>query len=143
MIDDSLHTSQEEVCFQEHDQTRLWYLIDLLLLMTAWGHILRKIWLDELPMLYNWLRGDLGLIGVRPLSRHFQSLYPLHLQKLRQESKPGLLPPFYADMPETFEEICMSEERYLREYRRAPMRTQGKYFVLTVFNILIKGKRSG
>ena len=36
--------------------------------MTTWGKYMRKLWLDELPMLYNWLKGDLNLVGVRPLS---------------------------------------------------------------------------
>lgn len=111
--------------------------------VTEWGRILRTLWLDELPMLYNWLRGDLQLIGVRPLSRHFFSLYPKTLQRIRQEHKPGLLPPFYADLPTTFEEICASEEKYLRAYSRAPMRTQVKYFFLTVYNIVVRGARSG
>lgn len=29
--------------------------------MTTWGKVMRKLWLDELPMLYNWVKGDFGL----------------------------------------------------------------------------------
>lgn len=29
--------------------------------MTTWGKFMRKLWLDELPMLYNWIKGDLRL----------------------------------------------------------------------------------
>ncbi len=111
--------------------------------VTEYGKIMRKLWLDELPMLYNWLRGDLQLIGVRPLSRHFFSLYPAHVQRLRQETKPGLLPPFYADMPKTLEEICSSEEKYLCSYFQAPFKTQVRYLFLTMYNIVVKGARSG
>ncbi|MCF8037800.1 MAG: sugar transferase [Desulfohalobiaceae bacterium] len=111
--------------------------------VTEWGWVMRKLWLDELPMLFNWLRGDLQLIGVRPLSRHFFSLYPSRLQELRLESKPGLLPPFYADLPETLEDICSSEERYLKDFFRAPLRTQVRYFFLTMYNIVVRGARSG
>ncbi|MFO7878391.1 MAG: sugar transferase [Desulfovermiculus sp.] len=110
--------------------------------VTEYGRIMRKLWLDELPMLYNWMRGDLQLIGVRPLSRHFFSLYPQHVQELRQETKPGLLPPFYADMPKTLEDICCSEEKYLKSYLQAPMKTQIKYLVLSMYNIVIRGARS-
>jgi len=67
--------------------------------VTDWGKVVRKYWLDELPMLYNWIKGDLKLFGVRPLSRHYLSLYDAYVQKLRLKMKPGLIPPYYADMP--------------------------------------------
>lgn len=34
----------------------------------ALGKFMRETWLDELPTLYNWLKGDVKLFGVRPLS---------------------------------------------------------------------------
>ena len=67
--------------------------------ITSWGAICRKIWLDELPMLMNFFRGDMKLIGVRPLSRHYFELYRKDVQERRIKYKPGLIPPFYADMP--------------------------------------------
>lgn len=91
--------------------------------MTAWGKVMRKLWLDELPMLYNWLKGDLQIVGVRPLSFHYLELYDKELQELRKKVKPGLVPPFYADLPETFEEICDSERRYINAYLKHPFRT--------------------
>ena len=39
------------------------------------GKMFRKYWIDELPMIWNLLRGDLKLVGVRPLSAHYLSLY--------------------------------------------------------------------
>lgn len=57
------------------------------------GRIARKIWLDELPMLYNFIRGELKLVGVRPLSQHYYGLYPKELQEKRIQCKPGLIPP--------------------------------------------------
>lgn len=47
----------------------------------------------------------IDLVGVRALSEHYFNLYPPDLQELRCKFKPGLVPPFYADMPVTFEEI--------------------------------------
>jgi hypothetical protein len=38
--------------------------------ITSWGAVCRKIWLDEFPMLINFIRGDMKLVGVRPLSKH-------------------------------------------------------------------------
>ncbi|MFO7751217.1 MAG: sugar transferase [Desulfobacteraceae bacterium] len=110
--------------------------------MTTWGKFMRRFWLDELPMLYNWLKGDLGIVGVRPLSFHYLSLYDIELQKLREKVKPGLIPPFYVDMPETVEEICDSERRYIHSFLEKPVKTQCVYFWKAVVNILFKGARS-
>lgn len=106
------------------------------------GRFMRKIWIDELPMLVNWVKGDMKLVGVRPLSAHYFSLYSKELQQLRIKTKPGLLPPFYADMPTTLEEIQESEKRYLEAYFKHPVRTDLKYFFLVVKNIVFRGKRS-
>lgn len=106
------------------------------------GKILRKTWLDELPMLINWIKGDLKLVGVRPLSKHYFSLYSDELQQLRIKTKPGLVPPFYADMPTTLEEIQESERRYLVAYLEKPFLTDWRYFWKAMHNIILKGKRS-
>lgn len=49
--------------------------------VTKWGKIFRKYWIDELPMLVNWIKGDLKLVGVRPLSQHKFNTYPTDLQE--------------------------------------------------------------
>ncbi len=110
--------------------------------VTGWGKIMRKYWLDELPMLYNWMRGELKLVGVRPLSSHYLSLYDNELQEMRKNTKPGLVPPFYVDLPKTFNEICESEKRYLQAYKRNPIKTQCSYFIKAMYNIIIKNARS-
>ena len=110
--------------------------------LTEWGKLMRRLWLDELPMLYNLLRGDLQLFGVRPLSAQYFSMYPKDVQALRMKVKPGLVPPFYADMPETFEEICDSERRYIKAYLERPVSTQVRYFWRAFVNIVFKGARS-
>ncbi len=111
--------------------------------VTSWGKVFRKLWIDELPMLYNWLRGDLKVVGVRPLSTHYLSLYDEALRNLRQQTKPGLIPPFYVDMPETFEEICASEKKYLRAYLKNPVKTDLYYGFWALYNIFVKSARSG
>ncbi len=110
--------------------------------MTTWGKIMRKLWLDELPMLYDWLKGELSLVGVRPLSFHYLSLYDEELKELRKKVKPGLIPPFYVDLPVTFEEICESERRYIKAFLKRPVRTQCFYFWKSFVNIVLRGARS-
>jgi hypothetical protein len=82
------------------------------------------------------------LVGVRPLSEHYFSLYSTELQTLRIKTKPGLIPPFYADMPVTLEEIMASEMKYLKAYEKRPLHTDFSYFFKAINNIFIKRKRS-
>jgi hypothetical protein len=110
--------------------------------VTAWGKFLRKTWLDELPMLYNWLKGDLQLIGVRPLSNQYLSLYDPRVRQLREKVKPGLIPPFYADLPDTLGKIQESEIRYIESYLHRPFLTQLTYLYKSLRNILINNARS-
>lgn len=106
------------------------------------GKFFRKFWLDELPMLINFLKGDMKLVGVRPLSQQYYNLYSEELKQKRIQCKPGLIPPFYADMPETLEEIMASEMKYLEQYQKQPFRTDCRYFMIALKNILFKGARS-
>jgi len=110
--------------------------------VTSWGKVMRKLWIDELPQFLNFFAGELSLVGVRALSEHYFSLYPPDMQELRLKVKPGLLPPFYADMPTTFEEIVESERRYLLQKLERPIRTDWRYFWKSVWNILVKRARS-
>ena len=104
--------------------------------ITTWGKFMRRYWLDELPMLINWLKRDCKLVGVRPLSKTMFETYPKWLQDKRTLSKPGLIPPFYIDHPDTFDELFASEDKYLTEYLAHPIRTDIKYFFLTMRSIL-------
>jgi len=106
------------------------------------GKFFRKYWVDEIPMIINLLRGDLKIVGVRPLSAHYLSLYTPELRAKRLQHKPGLLPPFYADLPKTLEEIMASEMNYLTAYEKYGWMTDIRYFFKASFNIIIKSARS-
>lgn len=57
--------------------------------LTIVGKWVRKTSLDELPQLINVLKGDMSLVGPRPLLVEYLPLYNTH-QKRRHEVKPGI-----------------------------------------------------
>lgn len=57
--------------------------------LTKFGKWLRSTSLDELPELFNILKGDMSLIGPRPLLIRYLPLYN-NIQKRRHEVRPGL-----------------------------------------------------
>ena len=57
--------------------------------LTALGRFLRRTSLDELPELFNVLRGEMSLVGPRPLYAHYLDLYTPE-QMRRHEVRPGI-----------------------------------------------------
>lgn len=57
--------------------------------MTAFGSFLRSTSLDELPELWNVLKGDMSLVGPRPLLMEYLPLYSPE-QYRRHEARPGV-----------------------------------------------------
>ncbi|MGE6366151.1 sugar transferase [Bacillus paramycoides] len=57
--------------------------------LTKFGKFLRSTSLDELPGLFNIFKGDMSIIGPRPLLVQYLPLYSEH-QKRRHEVRPGL-----------------------------------------------------
>lgn len=110
--------------------------------ITKWGRFMRKFWLDEVPMIWNILRGDLKIVGVRPLSEHYLSLYSEEHKRVRIQGKPGLIPPFYADLPRNLNEIMESEARYMDAYLKDPLMTDFSYGFRAFNNIVLKKARS-
>ncbi|WP_127583431.1 sugar transferase [Paenibacillus koleovorans] len=56
---------------------------------TAFGGMIRKLSLDELPQLFNVLKGEMSLIGPRPLLPHYSPYYSVR-EKLRFTVRPGM-----------------------------------------------------
>ena len=110
--------------------------------VTSWGAVCRQIWLDELPMFINFFRGDMKFVGIRPLSRQYFELYRQDVRERRIQYKPGLIPPFYADMPEDLEHIQLSELKYLDSYDKHPFLTDVRYFFKSMWNIAFHQARS-
>ena len=57
--------------------------------LTRFGKMLRSTSLDELPELFNIFKGDMSIVGPRPLLIQYLELYNAH-QKRRHEVRPGL-----------------------------------------------------
>lgn len=57
--------------------------------LTPFGQFLRSTSLDELPELWNVLKGDMSLVGPRPLLMEYLPLYSPE-QARRHEAKPGV-----------------------------------------------------
>lgn len=111
--------------------------------ITSMGRFMRRFWIDEWPMVINLLKGDMKLVGVRPISKQYFSLYSKELQEKRIKFKPGLLPPFYADMPKTLEEIQASEMKYLTACeQKGVFLTDITYFCKILYNIIFRCARS-
>mgnify|MGYP001615618149 FL=1 len=58
---------------------------------TRFGRFLRKTKLDELPQLFNVLKGDIGLFGYRAEEKRTWEFYPKHIQRILARHKPGLI----------------------------------------------------
>ena len=57
--------------------------------LTSFGHFLRSASLDELPELFNVFKGDMSLVGPRPLLMQYLDRYTSE-QARRHEVKPGI-----------------------------------------------------
>lgn len=111
--------------------------------LTPWGKFMRKFWLDELPQIYNILKGEMKLVGVRPVSqRYFQDI-PSDLRALRLKHKPGCIPPYVAlNRNGDVESVQQAELDYLNQKNKHPYTTDTRYFFRALYNIIIRRKRS-
>jgi len=111
--------------------------------MTLWAKRMRKYWIDELPQLLNVLKGDMKLVGVRPVSKTYFDQLPEELKKKRLRFKPGCIPPYVAfNEKSSLESVLECETKYLDMKIKNPYFTDTKLFFKAIFNIAFKGKRS-
>ncbi len=111
--------------------------------LVPWGKFLRRYWLDELPQLINVFKGELKLVGSRPVSQRYFEDIPKDIQELRLKHKPGCIPPYVAlNRKGSVNSVLESEREYLLEKNKNPYFTDTKYFFKAIINILFKGKRS-
>lgn len=109
--------------------------------ITKLGKIYRKFWIDELPQILDWLRGEIKVVGIRAMSQHFFSLYPEEYKKLFVQVKPGIISPIFDEDTVGFDGIVEIEQKYLESYLSYPVKTDIKYFFIT-FSQIVNGVRS-
>lgn len=110
--------------------------------VTAWGKFLRRYWLDELPQLLNVAKGNMKLVGVRPISKALFKDYPDDVKAMRIKYKPGCFPPYVALLMDEMNDSIEAERIYLEEKTKRPYTTDMKYFFKSVYNILTNKIRS-
>jgi lipopolysaccharide/colanic/teichoic acid biosynthesis glycosyltransferase len=109
---------------------------------TKWGKLLRKYWIDELPQLVNVLKGDMKIVGVRPVGEAYFNELPEEIKRVRLKIKPGCIPPYVSlNMKPNLDEVLQAELLYLKEYNSSKF-VDVKYFFLALYNIIFKRKRS-
>ncbi len=108
-----------------------------------WAKLLRKYWIDELPQIINLLKFEMKLVGVRPVSESYFNSLPKEIQEKRIQHKPGCIPPYIAhDFGTTKESVLEAELVYMDKKSKNPYSTDIKYFFVSIYNIVFKGKRS-
>ena len=121
--------------------------------ITRVGHWLRKTKLDELPQLWNVVKGDMSLVGPRPEVAKYVELYTPK-QRDVLTVRPGLTDPASlaafdegsrleaAEDPETYyREVILPEKvnAQLAYLQKATVLTDGRVIVRTLLRILKRG----
>ncbi|MFC1724629.1 sugar transferase [candidate division KSB1 bacterium] len=122
--------------------------------ITGFGKILRKTKLDELPQLYNVLKGDMSVVGPRPEVEDFKDLYTGVFSRIL-DIRPGITD--YASIYYIEEEKILPEEGrdkfYIENILPDKLKIQLEYvekqsffydikvIFLTIFSLLFKQKK--
>jgi exopolysaccharide biosynthesis polyprenyl glycosylphosphotransferase len=101
---DKLNEAGDGVMFKIREDPRV----------TRVGHFIRRFSIDELPQLFNVLKGDMSLVGPRPLIfRETAALEEWHLR--RHELRPGITGPWqvYGRSQSPFQEMVRFDYQYV------------------------------
>ncbi len=111
--------------------------------VTIWGKWIRKYYLDELPQIINVLRGEMKILGLRPLSESYFKGLSKEYQNERIQYKPGCIPPYVAlNYKSSKEEVIKAEKKYIELKSKRPYTTDLTLFFNALKNLLIYKVRS-
>lgn len=111
--------------------------------VTIWGKWMRKYYLDELPQIINVLKGEMKLLGLRPLSEAYFNGLSIDYQNERLKHKPGCIPPYVAlNYKSSKEEVIKAEKKYIELKKCKPYTTDMILFFKALRNLLIYKVRS-
>ena len=66
--------------------------------ITKIGRVLRKYGIDELPQIYNLLKREMSIVGIRPRSEEDWSYLPRELKEHALKYRPGWFTPAYSEV---------------------------------------------
>ena len=112
--------------------------------IAGWGRFLRKTWLDELPQIINLIKGELKIFGVRPVSQTYLNTLSTEYQTIRNNQKPGCIPPYLVFSDGQSKENCIESERiYLKNsIKKNLFLFDIRCTFIALLNIIFRGKRS-
>jgi lipopolysaccharide/colanic/teichoic acid biosynthesis glycosyltransferase len=82
------------------------------------GRIIRRASIDELPQLFNVLKGEMSLVGPRPpIPYEIENYQPWHMRRL-QEVRPGITGLWQVDgrSKTSFDDMVRLDLRYIRNW---------------------------
>jgi lipopolysaccharide/colanic/teichoic acid biosynthesis glycosyltransferase len=104
---------------------------------------MRNHGIDELPQLYNILKSEMSIVGIRPRTDDEWTWEPDDIKEKSLRYKPGLISPIYAKLDvqnkDHFHEI---HRQYLEQKKQHPIITDIKVALKVIYNYLFKGVRS-
>lgn len=110
--------------------------------VTSWGKVLRKYWIDETPQILNVLKGDLKLVGLRPVSEVYFNALHQEYKDMRINYKPGCIPPYVAlNKKPSKKEVIEAEYEYIKMKKSNPYTTDFILFFRALRNIIFFNKR--
>ena len=124
-VDDQIHRQYVSNLIEGHldkidqgDGKRPFFKIKSDSRVTKLGRMLRKLSLDELPQLFNVLKGEMSLVGPRPpIPYEIEKYEPWHLRRIL-EVKPGMTGLWQVNgrSRTSFEEMVRLDLRYIRNW---------------------------